>query len=116
MENAVYTMGVDVGGSYVKVVLMKYEKLTNDHKLIDKQTEKIRKRNPKELVKEVVDTILKRNKLDYDKDIAYLASTGEGEMVERKTGQPQINMSGKMRDHARKHQWIRGPIRDATGT
>jgi benzoyl-CoA reductase subunit D len=86
MENAVYTMGVDVGGSYVKVVLMKYEKLTNDHKLIDKQTEKIRKRNPKELVKEVVDTILKRNKLDYDKDIAYLASTGEGEMVERKTG------------------------------
>ena len=49
MENAVYTMGIDVGGSYVKLVIMKYEKLTNDHKLIEKQTEKPRKRNTKKI-------------------------------------------------------------------
>lgn len=79
-------MGVDVGGSYVKAVLMSYDKETGDHQLIDKQTEKIRKRNPKDVVVEAVDLILERNNLNYDKDIAYLASTGEGEMVEKKTG------------------------------
>ena len=79
-------MGVDVGGSYVKAVLMEYNQLTGDHKLVDKQTEKIRKRNPKDVVVDAVDMILGRNNLTYDKDIAYLASTGEGEMVEKKTG------------------------------
>jgi len=86
MENKILTMGVDVGGSYVKAVLMSYDHSTGNHKLIDKQTEKIRKRNPKDVVVDAVDMILERNKLNYDKDIAYLASTGEGEMVEKKTG------------------------------
>ncbi len=86
MKDTIYTMGVDVGGSYVKAVLMSYNNITQDHKLVDKQTEKIRKRDPKDVVVEAVDTLLSRNKLDYDKDIAYLASTGEGEMVQRKTG------------------------------
>ncbi len=86
MKDTIYTMGVDVGASYVKAVLMSYNNITQDHKLIDKQTEKIRKRNPKDVVKEAVDVLLERNNLKYDKDIAYLASTGEGEMVERKTG------------------------------
>lgn len=79
-------MGVDVGGSYVKTVLMEYNSATGNHKLVDKQAEKIRKRDPKDVVVDSVDMILKRNNLDYDKDIAYLASTGEGEMVEKKTG------------------------------
>lgn len=79
-------MGVDVGGSYVKVVLMEYNKETGDHKLVDKQAEKIRKRNPKDVVVDAVDMILNRNNLNYDNDISYLASTGEGEAVEKKTG------------------------------
>lgn len=86
MERTIYTMGVDVGGSYVKAVLMSYNHQTGNHNLIDKQTEKIRKRNPKDVVVDAVDLILLRNKLNYDKDISYLASTGEGEMVEKKTG------------------------------
>lgn len=86
MKDTIYTMGVDVGGSYVKAVLMVYDNKTQDHRLIDKQTEKIRKRNPKDVVVEAVDILLDRNKLNYNKDIAYLASTGEGEMVEKKTG------------------------------
>jgi len=86
MEKEIYTMGVDVGGSYVKAVLMRYNKDTVDHQLVDKQTEKIRKRNPKDVVVDAIDMILERNKLNYDKDISYLASTGEGEMVEKKTG------------------------------
>ena len=86
MTNTIYTMGVDVGGNYVKAVLLKYDHDKGDHKLIDKQTEKIRKRNPKDVVIDAVDMILERNKLNYDNDISYLASTGEGEMVDKKTG------------------------------
>lgn len=86
MKNTILTMGVDVGGSYVKAVLMSYDHITGNHKLLDKQTEKIRKRNPKDVVVDAVDMILERNKLNYDKDISYLASTGEGEMVVKKTG------------------------------
>lgn len=84
--DTIYTMGVDVGGSYVKAVLMEYNQETGNHKLMDKQTEKIRKRNPKDVAVEAVDMILERQNMNYDRDIAYLASTGEGEMVEKKTG------------------------------
>lgn len=86
MSNTIYTIGVDVGGSYVKAVLMQYDTTGGNHRLLDKQTEKIRKRNPKSVVVDAVDMLLARNKLSYEKDIAYLASTGEGEMVEKKTG------------------------------
>ena len=86
MSNTIYTMGIDVGGSYVKAVIMSYDKDSGNHKIIDKQTEKIRKRNPKDVVDDTYNMLLERNNLDYDKDIAYLASTGEGEMVEKKTG------------------------------
>ena len=86
MSNTIYTMGIDVGGSYVKAVIMTYDNETGNHKIVDKQTEKIRKRNPKDVVVDAVDMLLERNNLNYEKDIAYLASTGEGEMVEKKTG------------------------------
>lgn len=86
MDNTIYTMGIDVGGSYVKGVIMSYDNETEEHKIVDKQTEKIRKRDPKDVVVDTVDMLLERNNLNYDNDIAYLASTGEGEMVEKKTG------------------------------
>ncbi|MCP4974908.1 MAG: benzoyl-CoA reductase subunit D [Maribacter sp.] len=81
----IHTMGIDVGGSYLKGVIMAYDTISGKHKIIDKQTEKIRKRNPKDVVTDTVDILFNRNNLNYE-DIAYLASTGEGEMVERKTG------------------------------
>lgn len=86
MSNTIYTMGIDVGGSYVKGVIMRYDAEKENHEIIDKQTEKIRKRNPKDVVVDTFDMLLERTKLDYENDIAYLASTGEGEMVEKKTG------------------------------
>jgi benzoyl-CoA reductase subunit D len=86
MSKTIYTMGIDVGGSYVKSVIMTYDDKTEDHKIVDKQTEKIRKRNPKDVVIDSVAMLLERNHLDFKNDIAYTASTGEGEMVKRKTG------------------------------
>jgi len=85
MSETIKTMGIDVGGSYVKGVIMAYDTISGEHKIIDKQTEKIRKRNPKDVVVDIVDMLLERNHL-INKDIVYIASTGQGEMVERKTG------------------------------
>ncbi len=78
----VYTMGVDVGSNFIKSVLMEY---SGNPKLIDKQTEKIRKRNPTLVAEEMVQTLLNRNGLKYE-DVTYLASTGEGDLVRRKRG------------------------------
>ena len=84
-DTMIYTMGIDVGGSYVKGVLLQYDHAGGNHQLLDKRTDKIRKRNPKDVAAELMDQLLAKNNLDYP-DIAYLASTGEGEMVEKKTG------------------------------
>jgi benzoyl-CoA reductase subunit D len=82
MEKKIYTLGVDVGSSIIKAVLLSYSDKPN---IVDQQTDKIRKRNPEMIANQLIDFILEKNKLSF-KDIAYLASTGEGEMLARKRG------------------------------
>jgi len=82
MKDKLYTIGIDVGSSNIKAVLMQYSDIPV---IIDKRIEKIRKRNPEIISDQVIDYILEKNNLKYE-DIAYLASTGEGEMVKRKKG------------------------------
>lgn len=82
MNEEIYTMGIDVGGNYIKAALMNY---SDNPVLIDKQVEKIRKRNPTEVADELINYLLDKNNIKYE-DIAYLASTGEGELVRRKKG------------------------------
>ncbi|RLD22550.1 MAG: benzoyl-CoA reductase subunit D [Bacteroidetes bacterium] len=82
-SDQIYTMGIDVGGSYVKGVIMQY---SDSPVLVDKKCEKIRRRNPSEVAVDLIDFLLKKNNLSYEKDIVYLASTGEGEMVSKKRG------------------------------
>lgn len=82
MGKKIYTLGVDVGSSIIKAVLMSYSDKPN---IVDQQTDKIRKRNPELIANQLIDFILEKNKLSF-KDIAYLASTGEGEMLARKRG------------------------------
>ena len=81
-SGAFYTMGIDVGSNFIKLVLVDY---SDDPKIIDKQTEKIRKRNPTNVADEMIQNMLTKHDLKYD-DIAYLASTGEGDLVKRKRG------------------------------
>lgn len=83
MDNSYYTMGIDVGSNFIKLVLVDYS--TGNSKLIDKHTEKIRKRNPSLVSEEMIQTMLAKHQLRYE-DIAYLASTGEGDLVKRKRG------------------------------
>ncbi|RMH93084.1 MAG: benzoyl-CoA reductase subunit D [Calditrichaeota bacterium] len=82
MDKDFFTLGVDVGGSSVKAVILRYG---DSPALIDKYTEKIRKRDPAQVADEVINYLLEKNGLSYEQ-ITYLASTGEGEMVRRKRG------------------------------
>jgi benzoyl-CoA reductase subunit D len=82
MNNSVFTIGIDVGSNFIKLVLVDYSATP---RIIDKHTEKIRKRNPTQVADEMVQTMLTKHALKFA-DIAYLASTGEGDLVERKTG------------------------------
>ncbi len=82
MENNIYTIGIDVGSSNIKLVLMEY---SDNPVILDSKTEKIRKRNPETVADQLIDDVLEKNNLNYS-DITYLASTGEGEMVKRKRG------------------------------
>lgn len=82
MKNSVYTMGIDVGSNFIKLALVDY---AEHPRLLDKQTEKIRKRNPSQVADDMIRAMLQRNNLKYE-DVAYLASTGEGDMVKRKRG------------------------------
>lgn len=81
-NNGLYTIGIDVGGSYIKAVLINY---SGETEILVKKSEKIRKRNPSVLSEEVINYLLAKKKLKHS-DIAYLASTGEGEMVKHKKG------------------------------
>src|ERR1017187_10101744 len=82
MSETVYTMGIDVGSNFIKLVLMEY---SDNPRMVDKHTEKIRKRNPTQVADEMVQIMLDKNKLKYE-DVVYLASTGEGDLVKRKRG------------------------------
>lgn len=82
MKDKLFTLGIDVGGSYIKTVLMDY---ADNQEIIFSRVEKIRKRNPVVVADELIQFILKKSGIEYN-DIAYLASTGEGEMVQQKTG------------------------------
>ena len=82
MKKELLTLGIDVGGSYIKTILMDF---SNNYEILDKRIEKIRKRNPVTVSNELISSVLEFNNISFE-DISYLASTGEGEMVERKTG------------------------------
>src|SRR3990172_474996 len=82
MEKSFYTMGIDVGSNFIKLVLVDY---SDKPKIVDKHTEKIRKRNPSQVSEEMISVMLSNHGLRYE-DVAYLASTREGDLVKRKRG------------------------------
>ena len=74
-----YTVGIDIGSGAVKTVLF------NDQQWLAKRVERIRRRDPMELARLGFDEVLREKQLS-DKDIAYTATTGEGENVKFATG------------------------------
>lgn len=77
-----YTLGIDVGSSFVKTALMAYGDCPT---IMEKSNDKIHKRNPGIVIQTALESVLSRRGLRFE-DVAYVASTGEGELVQRKTG------------------------------
>jgi benzoyl-CoA reductase subunit D len=74
-----YTVGIDIGSGAVKTVLFR------DGAWLAKRVERIRRRDPMELARLTFDEVLKEKDLN-EKDIDYVATTGEGENVKFATG------------------------------
>lgn len=84
----IYTLGIDVGGSVIKAVLTKYSEDENGAartRVVARGMEKIRKRNPVIVANDLMKTVIENYGISQDQ-VAYVASTGEGEMVEHKSG------------------------------
>ena len=75
----VHTVGIDIGSGAVKTVLFR------DEEWLAKRVERIRRRDPLELARLGFDEVLKETGLK-EKDISYVATTGEGENVKFATG------------------------------
>ncbi|MCU0897988.1 MAG: benzoyl-CoA reductase subunit D [Burkholderiales bacterium] len=78
-----YTVGIDVGSGAVKTVLFANE--GDKHTWIAKRVERIRRRDPMQLAQEGYDEVLEEARLK-PADVAYVATTGEGENVGFATG------------------------------
>jgi benzoyl-CoA reductase subunit D len=76
---SVHTIGIDIGSGAVKTVLFR------DGEWLAKRCERIRRRDPMELARQGFDEVLADAKLAPE-DVAYTATTGEGENVKFATG------------------------------
>ena len=73
------TAGIDIGSGAVKSVIF------DGDTWLGKRVERIRRRDPFELARQTFDELLAENKLA-EKEVAYIATTGEGENVKFATG------------------------------
>jgi len=75
----IHTIGIDIGSGVVKTVLFR------DGEWVGRRCERIRRRDPMELARQTYDEVLAEAKLSPE-DVAYTATTGEGENVKFATG------------------------------
>lgn len=80
-----YTIGIDVGSSAVKTVLFSFDDDGSNEKLLHKELSKIRKRDTRDVIAGAFEKVLKVYDLS-PKDISYVATTGEGEIVDFRRG------------------------------
>ena len=78
------TFGIDVGSSAVKSVLMRLAE-DDEPEVMALRTDRIRRRDLRRVIDESFSMILDESGLTPD-DIAYVASTGEGELVDFRRG------------------------------
>ena len=74
-----HTAGIDIGSGAVKTVLFR------DGEWLARRVERIRRRDPMELARQGFDEVLREKGID-EKDVSYVATTGEGENVRFATG------------------------------
>jgi benzoyl-CoA reductase subunit D len=79
----IHTVGIDIGSGAVKTVLFRND--GDRHEWLAKRVERIRRRDPMDLAQQGLDDVLADAKLAAN-DVAYVATTGEGENVKFATG------------------------------
>jgi bcr-type benzoyl-CoA reductase subunit D len=84
MSEDLLVAGIDVGSSAVKVAVMR-EKPTGRAELLSGSVERIRRRDPQEVARGLFDRCLEEAGVGQD-DLDYVATTGEGEMIDYRTG------------------------------
>ncbi len=80
---SIITAGIDIGTGVVKTVLFEVE--GDQNKWLAKRSDRIRQRDPFQLAEQAFDELLEENGLKRD-DVAYVATTGEGENLHFHTG------------------------------
>ncbi len=80
-----YTVGIDVGCDSIKTTLIRFHQDGSMDTLLFNDLDKIRRRDIKEVVNHAYDRVLSNFDLHHN-DIAYIATTGEGDMVDFRTG------------------------------
>lgn len=80
-----HTVGIDAGNSAVKVALLKFDSDGTKPALVDTELSKLRKRDPKKVIEGAYERLLSRQKLEHAQ-IAYVATTGDGELVDFRRG------------------------------
>lgn len=81
----IYTAGIDVGSNSIKTVVMEFDNNGKNGKLLATDLNKIRKRDTKQVISQSYEHVLSKAELTTG-DIAYIATTGEGEMVDFRRG------------------------------
>ena len=81
----IHTLGMDVGCSSIKAVVMSFDDDGTSEKLLATDLNKIRKRNVKDVIQQSYKRVLEEASLRPN-DIAYVATTGEGELVDFRRG------------------------------
>lgn len=78
------TCGIDVGTSAVKTILMRHD-ADGTREIVAKQRERLRKRNMIAVIEECYERALETAGVGRE-DVAYVATTGEGDLVKFATG------------------------------
>jgi benzoyl-CoA reductase subunit D len=84
LSDSLTVAGIDVGSSAVKAVVLK-DCPGKEPQILGTLRERIRRRDPKEVADSMMVNLLAQVGVERD-DLAYIATTGEGEMVEHRTG------------------------------
>jgi benzoyl-CoA reductase subunit D len=84
LQDALLVAGVDVGSSAIKVAILE-DTLGGDARIVLGRSERIRRRDPQKITEEMFEACLGEAGVARN-DLAYVATTGEGELASFRTG------------------------------
>ena len=99
------TAGIDIGTGVIKAVV--FEVNGESNAWLARSSKRIRQRNPYQLAEQMYDELLQQLQITRS-DVAYVATTGEGESLDFHTGH-FYSMTARSRRHLLRAGSARGP-------